>query len=215
MREKFSRPDFVFIKIPMIMKKFIFSLLTITFLSVTLFAQDEEEEEKGGWKKDHLFIGSGINLGFSNGFIIGLNPEIGYSINKIIDAGIATNVTYITQRSQFVNSSLRYLAVGAGPFLRIWPVRTVFLGCQYEYNKISASQKDYGVITDRYKASSSSFLVGAGYGSRNIGQSQFYTSVMIDAMNDINSPYRDSFGRILPVFRTGFIFYLGRKSQDD
>ncbi len=215
MPEKFSRPDFVFIKIPMSMKKIVFTLLASTFLSVSLFAQDEEEEEKGGWKKDHLFIGSGINLGFSNGFIIGLNPEIGYSINKIIDAGIATNVTYITQRSQVYNSSLRYLAVGAGPFLRVWPVRSIFLGFQYEYNKISASQKDNGVITDRYKASSSSLLIGAGYGTRNIGQSQFYTSVMIDAMNDINSPYRDAFGRVLPVFRTGFIFYLGRKSHDD
>ncbi len=214
MPEKFFRPDFVLIEIPMSMKKIIFSLLVSIFISASLFAQDEEEK-KGGWKKDHLFIGSGINLGFANGFIIGLNPEVGYSINKIIDAGFATNVTYITQRSQVVNSSLRYLAVGGGPFLRIWPVRSVFIGGQYEYNKISATQRDNGVITDRFKANASSFLIGAGYGTRNIGQSQFYTSIMIDAMNDINSPYRDSFGRVLPVFRTGFIFYLGRKNHDD
>lgn len=197
------------------MKKIILSVVLIISASTFLQAQDEEEKEKGGWKKDHLFIGSGINLGFSNGFIIGLNPEIGYSINKIIDAGIATNVTYVTQRSQALNSSIRYLAVGGGPFVRIWPIRSIFLGGQYEYNKISVSQKDNGVITDRAKASASSFLVGAGYGSRNIGQTQFYTSVMIDAMNDINSPYRDSFGRVLPVFRTGFIFYFGRKSKDE
>jgi opacity protein-like surface antigen len=195
------------------MKKTILSAFLLTTVFTSLKAQDDEE--KGGWKKDHLFIGSGINLGFSNGFIIGLNPEIGYSINKIIDAGIATNVTYVTQRSQAYNSSVRYLAVGGGPFVRIWPIRSIFLGGQYEYNRISVSQKDNGVITDRFKANASSFLIGVGYGSRNIGQTQFYTSVMIDAMNDINSPYRDSFGRILPVFRTGFIFYLGRKNNDE
>ena len=196
------------------MKKKIISLVLVSLFSVSLFAQDEEEEEKRGWKSDHLFIGTGLNLGFSNGFIIGLNPEIGYSINKVIDAGIATNLTYITQRSYYANSSVRYLAVGAGPFVRIWPVRMIFIGGQYEYNSITLTEKTNGVITGKAKATASSILMGLGYGSRVIGQSQFYTSIMIDALNDINSPYRDQFGRVLPVFRTGFIFYLGRKKGD-
>lgn len=72
------------------MKKLILSLV-MSSIVVGLFAQEEEEEQKGGWKKDHLFIGTSLNLGFSNGFIIGLNPEVGYSINKFLDAGIATN----------------------------------------------------------------------------------------------------------------------------
>ncbi len=70
------------------MKKLILSLMLCTVAFTGLHAQEEEEEQKGGWKKDHLFIGTSLNLGFSNGFIIGLNPEIGYSINKFIDAGI-------------------------------------------------------------------------------------------------------------------------------
>jgi hypothetical protein len=214
MQGKFSLADFVNNKIPMSMKKIIFSLLVSTLFTISLSAQ-EEDEEKGGWKKDHLFIGTTLNLGFSNGFIIGLNPEIGYSINKVIDAGIATNFTYVTQRSQVSNSAIRYLAIGAGPFVRIWPVRSIFIGGQYEYNRISISQKVNGVITDKESANASSILVGAGYGSRIIGQSQFYTSIMIDALNDENSPYRDSFGRVLPVFRTGFIIYLGRKNKEE
>jgi hypothetical protein len=197
------------------MKKTILSLLLLAGISNVLFAQKEkEEEEKGGWKSDHLFLGTGLNLGFSNGFIIGLNPEVGYSINKFIDAGIATNLTYITQRSLYANSSIRYLAVGGGPFVRIWPVNMIFVGGQYEYNSISESQKTDGVITGKFKAKANSLLLGLGYGSRTIGQSQFYTSIMIDALNDINSPYRDQYGRVLPVFRTGFIFYLGRKKGD-
>lgn len=196
------------------MKKIIFSLFVSTLFVLSLSAQDGDEE-KGGWKKDHLFIGTSLNLGFSNGFIIGLNPEIGYSINKVIDAGIATNFTYITQRSQMSNSALRYLAIGGGPFIRIWPVRSIFISGQYEYNKITISEKTNGVITDKASANASSILVGAGYGSRMIGQSQFFTSIMIDALNDVNSPYRDSFGRVLPVFRTGFILYLGRKNKEE
>jgi opacity protein-like surface antigen len=198
----------------MSMKKIIFALFIGTLFTLSLSAQ-EEEEEKGGWKKDHLFIGTTLNLGFSNGFIIGLNPEIGYSINKVIDAGIATNFTYVTQRSQVSNSAIRYLALGGGPFVRIWPIRSIFIGGQYEYNRITISEKINGVITDKFKTNASSILVGAGYGTRMIGQSQFYTSIMIDALNDENSPYRDSFGRVLPVFRTGFIIYLGRGNKDE
>jgi opacity protein-like surface antigen len=195
------------------MKKILFLLPAM--LCFAVLSAQEEDEEKGGWKKNHLFIGTSVNLGFSNGFIIGLNPEIGYSINKVIDAGISTNFNYITQRQIAVNSSIRYLALGGGPFVRIWPVRMLFLGGQYEYNNIKVSEKINGVITNRANANSSSILVGAGYGSRVIGQSQFYTSIMIDALNDPNSPYRDQFGRVLPVFRTGFIFYLGKKNSDE
>jgi hypothetical protein len=197
----------------MITKKVIVALIFILFNSFSSFAQDKDEEEKGGWKSNHLFIGSGINLGFSNGFIIGLNPEVGYSINKVIDAGIATNLTYITQRSLFANSSIRYLAIGGGPFVRIWPVQMIFIGGQYEYNSITLTEKTNGVITGKATAKAGSLLLGLGYGSRIIGQAQYYTSIMIDALNDINSPYRDQFGRVLPVFRTGFIFYLGRKKS--
>ena len=195
------------------MKNFILSLLLFIGASTVVKAQDDEE--KGGWKKDHLFIGSGINLGFSNGFIIGLNPEVGYSINNILDAGIAFNFTYVTQRSQQSNYSLRYTAIGGGPFIRLWPARMLFIGSQFEYNSIGISEKLNGVVSKLQSATAPSLLLGVGYGNRVVGQSQFYTSIMIDALKDPNSPYRDQYNRILPVFRTGFIFYLGRKSSEE
>lgn len=190
-------------------------LLLLSMVSVAALYAQEEEEQKGGWKKDHLFIGTSLNLGFSNGFIIGLNPEVGYSINKVIDVGISANFNYVTQRYQNIDGSVRYRAIGGGPFVRIWPVRMIFLGGQYEYNSIRLSEKISGTITAKENHTASSILVGAGYGQRLIGESQFYTSIMIDALNDPYSPYRDEYGRVLPVFRTGFIFYLGRGKKND
>ncbi len=192
------------------MNKKLLTVLFISFISVAAMAQDEEES---GFKASRVFIGSGFNLGFSNGFIIGLNPEFGYSINQVIDAGIAMNLTYVTQRYQSVNITARYLALGGGPFLRIWPIQQLFIGGQFEYNKISYSEKTDAGIINKANATAPSLLVGLGYGTRNIGRGQFYTSIMIDAMKDFNSPYRDQYGRILPVFRTGFSFYLGRKKE--
>lgn len=190
-------------------------LIILLFSTASTFVNAQDEEEKGGWKKNHLFIGSGINLGFSNGFIVGLNPEVGYSISKILDAGIAINFTYVTQRSQQSNYSLRYTAIGGGPFIRLWPARMLFIGSQFEYNSIAISEKLNGVVSKLESATAPSLLLGVGYGNRVVGQSQFYTSIMIDALKDPNSPYRDQYNRILPVFRTGFIFYLGRKSREE
>ncbi|MBI5372619.1 MAG: hypothetical protein HZA79_11415 [Sphingobacteriales bacterium] len=189
-------------------------LLAVFLLSVTLLGVQAQEEQKG-WKSDHLFIGTGLNLGFSRGFIIGLNPEVGYSINKILDAGIAMNLTYVTQQYQTVNITARYLALGGGPFVRVWPIEQLFAGGQFEFNQISYSEKADGEIINKIKVTAPSLLVGVGYGSRIIGRGQFYTSIMIDALNDINSPYRDQYNRVLPVFRTGFSFYLGRKKEKD
>jgi hypothetical protein len=188
--------------------------LTVLFISLFVTAaMAQDEEEKRGFNANRIFIGSGVNLGFSNGFIIGLNPEFGYSLNEVIDVGIATNLTYVTQRFQSVNITARYLALGGGPFVRIWPIEQLFIGGQFEYNKISYSEKTDAGIINKAKATAPSLLLGLGYGVRTIGRGQFYTSVMIDAMKDFNSPYRDQFGRILPVFRTGFSFYLGRKKE--
>ena len=140
---------------------------------------------------------------------------MGYSINNILDAGIAFNFTYVTQRSQQSNYSLRYTAIGGGPFIRLWPARMLFIGSQFEYNSIGISEKLNGVVSKLQSATAPSLLLGVGYGNRVVGQSQFYTSIMIDALKDPNSPYRDQYNRILPVFRTGFIFYLGRKSSEE
>jgi hypothetical protein len=185
------------------MKK-IFFTLSLVFTIAICFAQNR-------FKREQLFLGSGINLGFFNGFIIGLNPEVGYSFNRVIDAGVSVNFNYITQNDPSFPVTYRQTIYGGGPFLRIWPMDRFFLGGQYEYNTIAYSEKAGGTVQDRISYNASSLLVGGGFGSRLIGQSQFYTSIMIDVMGDRNSPYIDRFRRQLPVFRTGFTFYFKQK----
>ena len=83
---------------------------------------------------------------------------------------------------------------------------------QPEYNWINSSQKN--VIsgqTFKYNYSAESLLVGIGYGSRMVGSQYSYVTLMIDVLQNINSPYRDQFNDPLPVFRAGFGMYLNRK----
>ncbi len=190
------------------------ALVLVLLLSTSLlsFAQYEKDEEKDkGFKRDQLFIGSGINLGFFNGFIVGLNPEVGYSLNRFIDVGIGANVNLITQNDQNSPTTYRQWTFGGGPFVRIWPVNMLFIGGQFEYNSIRYSVKSGGDIVYKENRTAPSILVGAGYGNRTIGGNQFYTSVMVDVLRNPNSPYIDSYNRLQPVLRTTFLFYLKPK----
>lgn len=190
------------------------TLVLALLLSTSLFsfAQYEKDEEKDkGFKRDQLFIGSGINLGFFNGFIVGLNPEVGYSLNRFIDVGIGTNVNLITQNDPNSPTTYRQWTFGGGPFVRIWPVNMLFIGGQFEYNSIRYSVKSGGDIVYKENRTAPSILVGAGYGNRTIGGNQFYTSIMVDVLRNPNSPYIDSYNRLQPVLRTTFLFYLKPK----
>jgi hypothetical protein len=187
------------------MRKLTF-LFLIILLAQTAFSQEKKFDRR------RIFVGSGINLGFFNGFVLGLNPEVGYTVGQILDVGVSTNFTLITQNDPYSPATDRLITLGGGPFVRIWPMNQFFLGGQFEYNRISFRRRISGFPEENFKMNAPSLLVGAGYGTRFVGQSQFYTSIMVDVLGDQNSPYIDQFGRMQPIFRTAFTFYLKGKN---
>ncbi|MES1214299.1 MAG: hypothetical protein ABUT20_02185, partial [Bacteroidota bacterium] len=82
------------------MKRLLFSILLLTVTTSLVVAQDKEEEEsKRGFKKENLFTGGGVSLGFgtaygTTSFGIGASPIFGYSITKWLDAGVSVNYNY-------------------------------------------------------------------------------------------------------------------------
>jgi hypothetical protein len=177
-----------------------------------LFAQSlEPNPSKNKFNKENIFIGTGLNLGFANkSFNIGLNPEIGYSITKWLDAGVSINMNYFSQNpSDFSNTKYQNLSYGGGSFLRIWPLNFFHIQIQPEYNWINSTQKTIGNNTSyQYKYQAGSLLVGIGYGSHFIGNRYSYVTLMLDVLQNQNSPYRDQFNDPIPVFRAGFGMYL-------
>ncbi|MBV9961895.1 MAG: hypothetical protein JO072_06570, partial [Parafilimonas sp.] len=79
----------------------ILCLSLMFFFSITaLRAQNDygNNGETKGFKKENVFLGGSISLGFGSGsFAIGANPEIGYSLAQWIDAGLAFNLNYSSQ----------------------------------------------------------------------------------------------------------------------
>ncbi|MES2373814.1 MAG: hypothetical protein V4557_14635 [Bacteroidota bacterium] len=199
------------------LKTLICCILLLT--TIGSFAQENDvDEQKGKFKHENIFIGGGLNLGFGNrSFNVGLTPELGYSITRWLDAGLAFNINYFSQNASDFGSSVQFrnFSYGGGPFVRVWPVNFLFLQAQPEYNWTTSSQKD--VVTNQtgtFHNNVGSLLVGVGYGTRVLGSHYSYLTLMIDVLQNRNSPYRNLYTNDpLPVFRAGFCFYLKGKQR--
>jgi hypothetical protein len=195
------------------MKK-LFVVITVLSLTVSAIAQEEEEEKSHKFRRDNVFVGGALGLGLSGGgFSAGVNPEIGYSVASWLDAGISTNFNYYSYAAEYNNGfRQRSFNYGAGMFVRVFPIRNVFLQVLPEYNRINTTVRDMrsGYIGNetKYKQEAPSLLLGIGYASREIGRSGFYTVLMFDAGNNENSPYIGYLGSKRPILRSGFNFYL-------
>jgi hypothetical protein len=200
------------------MNKKILLLIFSTILITRIFAQRTpptyvSDEGSEGFKKENIFFGGGITLGFaSNTFQIGANPEIGYSVAQWLDAGLGFNLNYASQRADpYYNGNVRYrnFNYGGGPFVRLYPIRFIFLQGQLEENWIKVNAKDINSdISSENTYKSTSLIAGIGYAQRIVGQSSFYTMLGLDLMHDRNSPYRDYNNAAIPIIRAGFNFYL-------
>ena len=177
-----------------------------------------DEEPETGFNKANLFLGGSLGLGFgSYNFDVGVNPEIGFSLNRWLDVGAVVNFNYSSIRADQnyiynANVSSKQFTYGGGVFGRAWVLPFLFLTAQPEFNWTSITQKDMTYGGDyKYNANAPSLLLGVGYGRRVVGESGFYIALMFDAISNKNSPYNDVYGHPLPVLRAGFDFYLHRK----
>lgn len=198
--------------------KWIAGIIVCLFLTTHINAQNEGVEEPHGFRKDRIFFGGSIGLGFGNlSTNIGANPEIGYSLSRFLDAGLSFNINYFSVKADpnfIINSNVRSRSfmLGGGPFIRLYPINNFFIQGQIEMNRIRNSEKYFslpeGQNEFKQNINVTSNLVGVGYAQRIIGQSNFYTLIMIDISNNIASPYITGNGEKLPIIRAGFNIYL-------
>lgn len=202
------------------MKKAFLSLLVIisvTALRAQNIYNDNSSTEPKGFQKENVFLGGSVSLGFGSGsFGVGANPEIGYSVAQWLDAGVALNINYNSQKiyaadgsgiqTQGKISSFNY---GAGVFGRIYPVNFLFVQLQPEVNWIKYSQKDnFSGLKSNTTVSAPSLIAGIGYSQRVVTQGSYFLMIGLDVLNDTNSPYQDGYGHAQPIIRGGFDVYL-------
>ncbi len=192
------------------MKKLLMLVLVIS--SIQANAQSENEDDnKPFFTKEKLFAGGSLGLGFTSyQFSVGVGPFIGYSFTKYLDAGIALNYNYVSERDPNSPAKIRQSVIGPGGFVRIFPLNFLYLQGQYEFNSIKITQIDGGSLPNIItKYNVPSLLLGVGYTSeREAGRPFYFVSIFVDVANNNHSPYKDGYNRADPVFRTGVNFPL-------
>ena len=193
------------------MKKIVVLLFLSLTLNGILFAQKEEDDEEKKSFKERLFTGGSIALAFyNNTFLIGGSPVFGYSITNWLDAGIVANYNYTSYRDYqgIFNAKLRQKNYGGGAFVKLYPVRFLFVQAQAEHNwlRLKYLPPNNTSPVERRTATGNSFLIGGGYCTGREpggGQPFYYLSVLFDIGDDPNSPYTDEYGRAIPIIRGG------------
>lgn len=202
-------------------KKTLLVLAICAMITVSVSAQErkDEEEKKGGFKKENLFTGGNVALGFGSGTTsFGLGPYFGYSINKYLDVALSLNYNYISQRDYYNPIKYRQSIIGPGAFVRVFPVKFLFAQAQFEQNFIQQKTiySDNAYPTEKAKVNVSSFLIGPGFasGRESDNKAFFYISVLFDVAKNTYSPYVDNLGRANPIFRAGVNIPLFQGGSD-
>ncbi|GGB16425.1 hypothetical protein [Puia dinghuensis] len=201
--------------------------LSLWMVSLAGMAQDHmpnrtytysDEGPGTGFLKQNLFLGGSLGLGLgSYNFDVGVNPEVGYSLNQWLDVGAVVNFNYTSVKADpslvyNLNVSSKQFTYGGGLFGRAYVLPFLFLTAQPEFNWTNVKETDMtSGTTYKYNANAPSLLLGVGYGRRMVGESGFYIALLFDVLDNKNSPYNDVYGHPLPVIRAGFDFYLHKR----
>ena len=202
--------------------KLIVFIFIASVISMDTKAQEKEEKEKVPFK-ENLITGGTISLAFySNKFLIGGSPVLGYSITNWADLGIVINYNYTVYRDYYVfDDRLKQNNFGGGPFVKLYPLRFIFAQAQYEYNflKLKYIPPNNSGIQQKDNIEAKSFLIGGGYTTGRMGRGgspHYYLAILFDISNNPGSPYTDAYGRTIPIIRGGVqipLFQGGGRNQ--
>lgn len=185
--------------------RFYILLALLLFVTVTLNAQDnrkpkvkDKSPKKTLFSADSIYWGGNLGLSAYNGTtFVDISPNVGYKFNKYISGGIQTIYTSITQR--YGNYVYKYSFYGAGPFIRIKPIKFLFLQAEYDI----LSVPDAFSFNGNKRTIADVNLAGIGLRNEMSDRMCYYFLFMYEYLPTPNSPYTYGLGSPL-VYRVGF-----------
>ncbi|MBK6775817.1 MAG: hypothetical protein IPG74_08210 [Flavobacteriales bacterium] len=184
-------------------------LVLLSLTCATAHAQDyagEEETEEPKEKdtrtlKERLFWGGGINIGFGTVTNIGVEPIIGYKVDRANrwSVGVGGTYNYFRQNTAAYNYETSIYGYKAFTRYKILPqffVHSEFNQFSYQLYNGGAGPRDRLWIPY--------LLVGGGYAANIGGRTYLTFQALWDVIQDPNSPYRAGTPFITGGFAVGF-----------
>lgn len=172
-------------------------------------AVDENMEDSTRKKIDlsKLRIGGNFGLQIGSYTFINLSPTVGYLFLKDrLEAGAGPILIF--QSIRYSNSfRQRSFVYGSSLYARGYVWRGVFAQAQYDF----VNKDSYFVLNNRVNVHH--LLIGAGYAQQIGNAGAFFVSLMYDVINNDESIYQGTFGRIPLMLNMGFGFGIGRGSR--
>jgi hypothetical protein len=188
------------------MKRSIVLVFLVLLTSLSLWAQDyEEETPKKGFQKEKLFLGGNFGLTFGDYTLINISPQLGYRFNRYVAAGLGLNGQYVSVKERAYTgdaySKTTQTVFGLNVFGRVYPIRNIMLQAQPEVNYLYGKQVYYGPPKQEYRLDAviaPSLLVGGGLVLPS-GRGEMLITIFYDVLQNENSPY----GR-RPIYNFGY-----------
>jgi hypothetical protein len=183
-------------------------LALMSLTCATTYAQDyagEEETEEPKEKdtrtlKERLFWGGGINLGFGTVTNIGVEPIIGYKVDRANRWSVGVGGTYNYYRQNTQSYIYETSIYGYKAFTRYKILPQLFV--HGEFNQLSYQL--YGGSGGQNRLWIPFLLVGGGYAANIGGRTALTFQVLWDVIQDSNSPYRAGTPFVAGGFAVGF-----------
>ena len=144
------------------------------------------KSDREKWRpRDNLFYGGGLGLGYSNGWILNINPQVGIHYKSVIGAGVGIDYQY------YGSNAANFQSIGPSVFARAKAFNAILF--QAEYVQLYLKESYLG---ETYSYNAPMFLVGGGYqaGGDNGG---LFLMLLWDLIQDPYNPLP------MPIVRAG------------
>lgn len=180
------------------MKKFLLLALFPVFFSLaqntgvqndsTVQTQPKEIEQP---KENPWYYGGTVGFNFwGDYFYLSVNPFVGYKVSPKFSVGGKVQYVYINQDLDFGEvTSHNY---GASIFSRFRPIQQIYLHAEFAY--ASYEEHIYNLSSRSYESERNwvpFLLLGGGIVQQISANTAAYVEILVDVLQDDNSPYED------------------------
>ncbi len=168
-------------------KSFLFIILVL-FISSSLFAQQTDSTESKPEKKtavaNPVYYGGNIGLSFGSYFRISIMPLIGYKLSPQASVGLKLGYEYVVDKRY--DEKLTSSNYGASIFGRYRVIPNAYLHAEFAYFSYKLQTANFE--SDRKWVP---FLyLGGGYIQPVGPNTSLFVEVLVDVLQDDNSPYK-------------------------